>query len=79
MKLDSTSTQKVIVDVGPGTLLFLLQLLFVGLKLSNQITWSWVLVLAPTWGNLAIIAVVLVLLLIRWMFSSLFFGSRRKT
>lgn len=32
----------------------LLTLLFVGLKLTDHIDWSWWLVLAPTWGPYAL-------------------------
>lgn len=39
--------------------MFLLLLLFVALKLTGYIAWSWWLVLAPLWVPLAILAVVL--------------------
>ena len=34
--------------------LFLLFLLFLGLKLSGEITWSWLWVCAPLWGYVAL-------------------------
>lgn len=40
----------------------LLTLLFIGLKLANEISWSWWLVLAPTWIPILFIFIVLVLL-----------------
>ena len=40
----------------------LLTVLFIGLKLTNYIDWSWWWVLAPLWGPLAIVAVVMVVL-----------------
>lgn len=39
----------------------LLGLLFVGLKLGNVITWSWLWVLAPFWVPFALLLVFLVL------------------
>lgn len=42
----------------------LLGVLFVGLKLTGYITWSWWLVTLPFWGGLAIgIAILLIILL----------------
>ena len=38
--------------------LFLLFLLFLGLKLSGEITWSWLWVCAPLWGYVALTFVV---------------------
>lgn len=35
----------------------LLTLLFIGLKLTNYITWSWVWVLSPMWITLAVVVV----------------------
>lgn len=44
----------------------LLAILFIGLKLTGYITWSWWWVLAPIWipGAVAIIALVVLLLII---------------
>jgi uncharacterized protein (DUF983 family) len=43
----------------------LLGVLFVGLKLTGYITWSWWLVTIPFWGGLAIgIAILLIVLLL---------------
>ena len=39
-----------------STLLFLI---FLVLKLTNKITWSWWLVMAPLWGSFALWAVVI--------------------
>lgn len=38
----------------------LLTVLFIGLKLTHNIDWSWWWVLAPIWGVVAIVAAVLV-------------------
>ena len=37
----------------------LLQLMLIGLKLAKVIDWSWVWVLAPTWIEILIIAVII--------------------
>ena len=40
----------------------LLAILFIGLKLTNQITWSWWWVLAPIWGVFALVLIALLFL-----------------
>jgi len=40
----------------------LLAVLFIGLKLTGQISWSWWLVLAPIYGPLVVAVVVLVVI-----------------
>jgi len=37
----------------------LLTILFIGLKLTNYIDWSWWWVLAPIWGGLALVVAIL--------------------
>jgi hypothetical protein len=43
-----------------ATTLGLLGVLFVGLKLTGYINWSWWWVTAPFWGGLAVVGVVLI-------------------
>lgn len=50
---EATSSQGV-------SFLGLLLLLFIGLKLTDQIAWSWWWVLAPLWGPSALVLVILV-------------------
>lgn len=40
----------------------LLAILFIALKLTNVITWSWWLVTLPLWGGLALFIVVLIVI-----------------
>ena len=40
----------------------LLTILFIGLKLTNQITWSWWWVLAPIWGVFVLVLIALLFL-----------------
>ncbi len=43
----------------------MLTILFIGLKLTNQITWSWVWVLSPIWiSGLIVFALFIILLAI---------------
>ena len=49
---------KVEVDNG-GILLTLLTVLFVALKLTHQIDWSWWWVLAPVWAPIALVLLIL--------------------
>lgn len=47
---------------GGGTsVLTLLTVLFIGLKLTGYIDWSWWWVLAPVWGPLALLLVILII------------------
>ena len=45
-------------SAGPG-LATLLTVLFVGLKLTGHITWSWIWVLSPLWIGFSILLLVL--------------------
>ena len=46
-------------NTGGVNLLGLLTLLFIGLKLTGHITWSWIWVLAPLWIPMGIALLVL--------------------
>ena len=46
-------------DTGGVSFLGLLTLLFIGLKLTGYITWSWIWVLAPLWIPMGIALLVL--------------------
>lgn len=48
---------------GGVSFLGLLQLLFIGLKLTNQITWSWVWVLSPIWISISLTILLLLIFL----------------
>lgn len=45
-----------------GIFLPLLQILFIGLKLTGCINWSWLWVLASSWASLAIAIVIAILI-----------------
>ena len=47
-----------------------LTLLFIALKLTGHITWSWIWVLSPIWISISILALVflIILLIDRWIY-----------
>lgn len=47
----------------------LLALLFIGLKLTGHITWSWVWVLAPLWAGAAFAIIILAVLFLFAVFT----------
>jgi len=51
------------VQIGPG-FLGLLTILFIGLKLTGYIAWSWLWVLAPIWIPMAFAMVIILMVLI---------------
>lgn len=63
--------------VGPS-FLQLLGLVFIILKLTNVITWSWWLVLLPIWGPIGILLVILVMGLLLMGIGSLYEVMRKK-
>ena len=56
----------------------LLTVLFIALKLTNYINWSWWWVLAPIWIPTVIVVVVLIILGIIWLWAEGFFGGLGK-
>lgn len=54
-------SKKVEINIG-GSGLTLLSILFIGLKLTGYITWSWWWVLSPVWIPIALILVLLLIL-----------------
>ena len=50
----------------------LLTIVFIVLKLTGHINWSWVWVLAPLWGGIA-----LVILMVLILFPLIFLGKKR--
>lgn len=60
-----SSNQSTSVSVSiPSLLATLLTVLFVGLKLTGVITWSWLWVLSPIWISIALGGLVLLLILV---------------
>lgn len=57
MKKLANTTAKTTIAIGP-TFLELLTIVFIVLKLTHKIEWSWIWVLAPTWIPIALLAVI---------------------
>jgi len=57
MKKLANTTAKITIAIGP-TFLELLTIVFIVLKLTHKIEWSWIWVLAPTWIPIALLAVL---------------------
>jgi len=48
----------------------LLTILFIGLKLTGYITWSWIWVLAPIWISIIVVVIIFILIAIIAVLSS---------
>ncbi len=57
-------------------LLGLLGILFVGLKLTGYIDWSWWYVTMPFWGGVALVAIIGALFLAGWLLTRLLNAKR---
>lgn len=47
----------------PGSFIGLLTILFIGLKLTNYIDWSWLWVLAPLWIPITLVLLIVLAIL----------------
>jgi hypothetical protein len=66
------SNQPVIINRSGGVGFFgMLTLLFIGLKLTGNIAWSWLWVLSPIWIPMAIVLAVVVFMMILSIFAIL--------
>jgi hypothetical protein len=65
------------VNIGPG-FLGILGLIFITLKLTDYIDWSWWWVLAPIWIPFAFVAVAFVIIGIAWIAGAKFIIKRMK-
>ena len=65
------------VNIGPG-FLGILGLIFITLKLTDYIDWSWWWVLAPIWIPFALVAFVFVIVGIAWIAGAKFVIKRMK-
>ena len=48
----------------------LLTILFIGLKLTGYITWSWIWVLAPIWISIVVVVIIIIIIAIIAVLSS---------
>ena len=61
---------------GGAGILGLLGILFVGLKLTGYIDWSWWWVTAPFWGGLAVVLGILAIVLVGWLLARVLSSKR---
>ena len=62
--------QHVTVNVAPP--MFLLFLVFLVLKLTGYVTWSWLWVTAPLWGGLALVLGIIFVILLFALIAQIF-------
>lgn len=74
---NTRETRRVIIELGPNTLLALLQIPLICLKLVNLITYPWWIVLIPWWGMFAIGIILVMLNGIMWLIKNTFYFSKR--
>ena len=60
---DTKSDFRVTFELGPATMIFILQLLLVTLKLTGHVAWKWVAVFSP----LLILLVIITVTILLWM------------
>jgi fatty acid desaturase len=77
METRMKNQNSVSVNVGPG-FLGILGLIFITLKLTDYIDWSWWWVLAPIWIPFALVAFVFVIVGIAWIAGAKFVIKRMK-
>lgn len=56
----------------------MLAVLFIGLKLTNYLTWSWWVILSPLWIPFGILLVALLVLIVGAIYEDMQPGIRRK-
>ena len=72
-----TNGHKLIVELGPNTLLGLLQIPLICLKLTNAIAYPWWMVVLPSWGIFALGVLVLICKGIIWCIKNTFYFSKQ--
>jgi len=66
-----SSSSSSVTSSGPG-FLGILCILFIGLKLTGHITWSWWWVMAPLWGSALCVLVIFLVLAIAFIVKEIF-------
>lgn len=60
---DTKSDLRITFELGPATMIFILQLVLATLKLTGHVTWKWVAVFSP----LLILLVIITVTILLWM------------
>jgi hypothetical protein len=74
---DTKEKRRVIIELGPNTLLALLQIPLICLKLTNLIQFPWWMVLLPWWGMFALGLILVILSGIMWLVKNTFYFTKR--
>lgn len=74
---DIKEKRRVVIELGPNTLLALLQIPLICLKLTNLIQLPWWMVLIPWWGMFALGLVLVILNGIMWLIKNTFYFNKR--
>ena len=67
--MNETKNAKVNVNVS-STFVTLLTILFIGLKLTGIITWSWLWVLSPLWISALLLVPIIIIAVILWIITN---------
>lgn len=63
-------TKNVKVNVNGSIFVTLLTILFIGLKLTGVIAWSWVWVLSPLWISALLLIPIIIIAVILWIIAN---------
>jgi hypothetical protein len=79
MSLQKNTEKKrvVVIELGPTTLLWLMQIPLVCLKITNMISYPWWMVLSPLWGVFALTIIVSLIVGVTWFIKNTFYFTRR--
>ena len=67
--MNETKNAKVNVNAS-STFVTLLTILFIGLKLTGVITWSWLWVLSPLWISALLLVPIIIIAVILWIIAN---------
>jgi hypothetical protein len=67
----------IVIELGPATLLWMMQIPLVCLKLTNVLTLTWWLVLIPMWGVFALTIILSLVVGVMWLVKNTFYFTKR--
>jgi hypothetical protein len=75
----STQEKKrvIVIELGPATLLWMMQIPLVCLKLTNVLTLPWWLVLIPMWGVFGLTIILSLVVGVMWLIKNTFYFTKR--
>lgn len=75
--IDTKERRRIVIELGPNTLLALLQIPLICLKLTNLIQFPWWMVLLPWWSMFALGLILVILSGIMWLVKNTFYFTKR--